>query len=98
MKPYFNVGEEVILCSKNFPQYSGDYIIRKLVYRGLHICRITGKQCVFSGDIGYILDADLIGSNGVEAVWRQSALRKKHKPSGKSFSEIINSTNPKVIN
>lgn len=93
MRPYFSVGEEVILCSNDYPQYNGCQVIEGVYASGEIVkCRITG-YCGPSSDLGYRISGICIQSdNGKEGLWRQSVLRKKHKPSDQSFQELIKST------
>lgn len=96
MNPYFSVGEEVILCSKSNPQLNGNYIVETAIKTGTYSeCRITGRsiRCTNGlSDYGYRLEGLLVKCEfGFEAIWDQSALRKKHKGSDKSFDEIVKS-------
>lgn len=98
MRQLFSVGEEVILCSKNHPQYNGAYIVDKVVISGeKHTCRITGQSGNVRGgssELGYLLNVPHLDAiEGVEIAWSQSALRKKHKPSTESFSEMMRNLN-----
>ena len=96
MKQYFSVGEEVVLCSKSYPEYNGEYIVYKVLVAGdRFICRISGLSFRNRDGVGYLLDIplrDLEYDLPVETLWDQTALKKKHKSAGQSFSEIINST------
>lgn len=81
-QPYFQVGEEVILQSKHFPQVNGDYIIEDLCWMENHVSSATGEKlpsmCVYS----------LINCDGQ---WAESALKKKYPPSSQGFNELISS-------
>lgn len=99
MRPYFSAGEEVILCSKSLPEYNGEYVVEKILHEGLrHVCRISGQEFIVSEGqsyFSYILD-EAIPSDAhfqfYDIGFMESALRKKHKPSDQSFSELIKST------
>ena len=95
MNPYFEVGEEVILCSTMHPEFNGEYLviealsgnefasyIRNLGYR---VAFDTGP---FYYNLGFLIDTEEEG--GFEWYhWEQTALRKKHKPSTDSFTEMM---------
>ena len=92
--PYFEVGEEVILVSENEPQFNGDYIVAGVFdqeERAEHIRKRgfisnkTGGE--FGYDLGFVINVDKQGFE--EIFWAQSALRKKHKPSTDSFTEMM---------
>lgn len=81
-RPLFEVGEEVILQSKSFPQYNGETTVVSVEYRS-GLCVTTGK--LLSPNYLYTL-----GVKSVEVdVWDESALRKKHPPSEHSFTELM---------
>lgn len=98
MRPYFSVGEEVILCSKLQPEINGEYVVERIILPGeIIVCRLTGIQFQDYGEqsFGYmfenaIMDNDCI--DGIEVVWSQKSLRKKHRPADQSFSDMIKST------
>lgn len=87
-QPYFSVGEEVILVSRDFPEYNGEYTIRKILSKGdktLH-CRVSNTlKSYYTSRVGYQMEEILSRksdtcNDDIEIVWDQSALRKKHKP------------------
>ena len=44
-RPLFAVGEEVKFVSTNFPEYNGDYVVRKILYEGDWFnCRFTKEN------------------------------------------------------
>lgn len=93
--PKFFPGEVVILQSVNKPHLNGEYTVLDVIHGGdLIKCRITGKDCkrAESGIPAYRL-VELIdeGTNGIEALWKESTLRKKHVPGDMSFTELMSS-------
>jgi hypothetical protein len=93
-RPLFEVGEQVILQSKQYPQYNGEYFIEYIIFKGAaHKCRLTGKLlCKKSGaEFVYILDQPFASKKviGSEVGFNESALRKKHKPSDLSFGDLM---------
>lgn len=99
--PYFSVGEEVILVSKTFPQYNGEYTIRKILCdddRSFK-CRISGHTITPRGEgTGYVLEEILeqvYEGVVIETSWAESSLRKKHKPAegNESFKEMMSNLN-----
>jgi len=80
-QPYFSVGEEVVLVSKESPELNGEYVIESI---------ITDWEF----DPGYDLEGITLDEGpGTNVHWAQEALRKKHKPSDKSFSELMDTAN-----
>lgn len=79
-QPYFQVGEEVILQSKHFPEANGIYIVEGLHWAENHVSSGTGK------DLPNMFVYNLSGCKGQ---WVESALRKKYPPSSQGFSEIM---------
>lgn len=96
MKPYFAVGEEVILCSKKYPEINGEYSIHGIIFYGDEVrCRLTGLIMKTKAKFGYTLDDPIKDPNcksGTEGIFDQSCLRKKHDPCGESYSKLIQST------
>ena len=95
-KPYFEVGEEVVLVSKYNPECNGDYIVCGIAnhaqveatlpdfgFIGVQIRHFydLGFSREITSKKGYAMDSPYFG---------QPALRKKHKPSDESFSELMN--------
>jgi hypothetical protein len=86
---YFKRGEECILQSKCLPELNGDCIITHVlsdIPRPTHL--ITGEIIIESG---YSYDTTIKHPQGY--AWDESALRKKHKPSTKSLSTMIEELN-----
>lgn len=99
---YFEIGEEIILASENRPELNGEYIIKDVMppNRINYICTVTGSLMRANTDFFcYALDGlvfECRKTKNPSAFWHQSALRKKHKPSEESFSEIM--SNLEVLN
>lgn len=94
--PKFEVGEEVILESKKYPDLSGEYSIHQVLCpKDEYICRISGvvvKRAAESEKFVYLLDKPLCSNRiDIEALVRESSLRKKHKPAEMSFSALMQS-------
>lgn len=101
MRPLFSVGEEVILQSVDLPHLNGEYIVEKILHGGEEtVCHITKFIYIksfngmgYSYILGGLSDKNTLMSDGVtrelERSWYESALRKKHKPSGDSFENMI---------
>lgn len=94
----FHEGEEVILQSITLPKFNGEYEVFAVLYHGdTFIDRLTGGmvEALYESDDqihlpGYILSVPMMCPvTGGENIWCQSALRKKHKGSDFSFSELM---------
>lgn len=82
MKQYFEVGEEVILCSAVCPELNGDAVIEDARPNPPGTMRQTVD--------GPRRAAAPIYSYMVHSRWfAQKALRKKYPPSEESFSEMM---------
>lgn len=79
-QPYFQVGEDCILARGDSHQ---EVTVLEIFD---HECHITGKEGLHKG---FYYRVGVVGPNGNDK-WVQHALRKKHKPSGNSFRELIN--------
>lgn len=93
-EPYFKVGEEIILQSKEKPNLNGEYVIKKVTRGGdSYKCRLTGKMvfCPWGiEEFGYLLEEVMTADRDFENCWHPSALRKKYKPAEESFKELLN--------
>ena len=89
-KPIFSVGEQVILQSKNFPKYNGEYTVLEIISPSEYKSRYPGILTydewyyeitteTFELNFGYFTRAS-----------KESALRKKHQGSEFSFTELMN--------
>lgn len=89
----FFPGEVVILQSKKRLELNGEYTVLDVIRTGdLTKCRITGQTCrrVDVGSLAYrLVELKVKGTNGVEIIWNESALRKKHEPGAMSFTELM---------
>jgi hypothetical protein len=97
--PLFKVGEEVILKSILYPELNGEYTVEIVNAHSFWVCRETGTICNdYKGDtISYQLDVPVYSEDGVEGTWAESALRKKHKPSGMSLDCLLSSLNEELV-
>lgn len=102
MNPKYSEGESVILQSISSPESNGEYTIRQVVKEGeMYKCRHSGQDLINATDLGYILEEIITLSESqkggnIEAMWAESALRKKHEPSQMSFQSLIESINSPV--
>lgn len=97
--PYFSVGEEVILQSKDSPELNGEYVVEAVFGEGDTCSRTAGRRWINKNGYGYFLEGECHMAPDSECprvVWRESALRKKHKPSTDSFTEMMSNINEKV--
>lgn len=95
-EPLFQVGELVGLVSQECPHLNGQYHIRAIVYSGdVYLDKFRGKvrwTCTNASpdEPSYILDEICESEpDWTEYKWDESALRKIHKPSQYSFSELL---------
>ena len=97
-RPLFEEGEEVILQSATLPHFNGEYSIHSIVFQGdIYTDRLTDGlvKATYNDDEtkdipGYLLDIPMLDpSTKYEIIWCQTALRKKHKGSDFSFSELM---------
>lgn len=95
-EPYFQVGEEVILVSKSVPELNGEYVVEHALPHGNWPNPYPSefKRINVTEGAGY----KLMGIEASETIptgyFKQSALRKKHKPSSQSFSNLITNIEP----
>lgn len=99
-RPYFAVGERVMIFSESHPELNGEDEIYEVVHEFAEtVDRVTGKtvSCVFTNSkFAYKLKhtrMSHVNDDGgeYEGVWAQSALRKIHEPSTESFEEMMKS-------
>ncbi|UCW44344.1 hypothetical protein [Pseudomonas phage PPAY] len=90
-KPYFHVGEEVILQSVSRPDLNGEYTVRQVLgVNEVYICRNTGAKLHVDESFSYILEEVIVcDDEGMEMSWYERALRKKHKPSDDNFQQMM---------
>ncbi len=85
---YFKVDEECILQSKCNPELNGECVVLSVTStRGTLYCA-NGETKMQTGN-GYLTTIKC--PDGM--IWDESALRKKHKPSTKSLSTMIEELN-----
>jgi hypothetical protein len=91
MKPKYQIGEDVLVRSETMPQINGDAVIKDIFFKGqaegINGTRLSGPVTQLCYDIGI---RNYIGQGMLSLIlpWEHE-LRKKHKPSGKSFNEIM---------
>jgi hypothetical protein len=91
MRALFEVGEEVILCSKNQPNKNGETVVIGSVIGSSFVnCPHCERRVEVTGSgIGYFLQTKSNGEYGCCQPFDESAIRKKHKGSKFSFNEIM---------
>lgn len=99
-RPYFNVGEGVMIFSESHPELNGEDEIYEVLYEFAEtVDRVTGKTVSHAfnkSKFAYKLkhtQLSHVNDDGSEheGVWAQSALRKIHEPSTESFEELMKS-------
>lgn len=90
--PYFSIGEEVILVSKDAPHLNGDYTVERVLQKGDTLTSTDGNIGIVS-ELGYSIGVAFTRYDS----WCQSALRKKHKPSDESFTNMISNLNKELV-
>lgn len=99
-KNLFEVGEVVILQSVSQPECNGEYTVESIVpAKSLVACRLTGQIIRNASDqFAYYLDVSMMKSGeNFEAIWQQSALRKKHKSCGEDWNIMMKGLNTKIV-
>ena len=92
MKALFEVGEEVIIVSKNFPEFNGEYIVEGIIPSGTKYKCDCGEwwQCnenIYALNANFAIKQMCGCTTAGEAL--ESSLRKKHKGSDFSFDEMM---------
>ena len=95
-RPKFEVGEEVILASRECPHLNGEYFVDLIIKNGeSYKGRVTSQITTLvngCATYGYLLsNVAKAPELNQEIVWDESALRKKHKPAEMSFSALMQS-------
>ncbi len=99
-RPYFAVGERVMICSVSHPELNGEDEIYEVLYEFAEtVDRVTGKTVSHTfnkSKFAYKLKHTWLShvkedGSEYEGVWAQSALRKIHEPSTESFEELMKS-------
>lgn len=103
--PYFSVGEEVVICSKHYPEINGDNTIISVLNNDEMQLILTSMGDFHTTVSGYFYELDIdiearVNSGKPTGVkinhLNQSALRKKHKPSTDPFTEMMSNINELV--
>lgn len=90
MKTLFEVGEEVIICSKSHPDSNGEAVVLSIIKGGDSVmCEHCGTATRIKGH-GYGYYLNVIPSSSCCKPWGEKALRKKHKGGDFSFNEMLN--------
>ena len=100
-KNKFVEGEVVILQSQDFPELSGEYTVRHVVFWNDKVYDRIAQKVMYrrprSGAEGdppaYIFEEVIPRQDGarVEIAWKEIALRKKHLPSTESYETLMSS-------
>lgn len=97
-RPLYEIGEEVILCSKEMPEKNGDAVVLEVFDT---VSGILGHYSRSAPHIPWTAAKDLnpplyiltinsaINHAGVQVGWHESALRKKYHKGGQSFEEMM---------
>lgn len=98
MRPKFAIGEDVIVVSSNYSHANGGYVIEEILSPKEACIRSTGnesKQHLFKSNFYYVLDGLQIVDKNVLTIcydfMSEGCLRKKHKPSDMSFTDLMTS-------
>ena len=86
----FHLNEIVLLQSQGQPECNGEYVVIDVKHSPLCICE-TSKELL--KDV-YIYKLD--GAQGTAEYWLESALRKVHKGSDFSFTELVSDLKTKI--
>lgn len=94
--PKFEVGETVILQSRQMPEHNGEYFVDRVVYDWCYYKdRLTGVEFVTDwkdNRPSYLLSNMAKDPHlGNEVILDETVLRKKHKPAEMSFSALMRS-------
>jgi len=88
--PYFSVGEEVILVSNSAPHLNGEHVVEWIMPPGVHENPYDKPHSVSGTTFGYkLVGVDPEDTPSTSGIFDQPALRKKHKPSPESFTEMM---------
>jgi hypothetical protein len=82
---YFKLGEECILQSANCPELNGECVITVVLRRRLRNFHLGNGETILTNKFAY--HTTIKNPNGWG--WSELSLRKKHKPSTKSLSTMI---------
>lgn len=96
-KPKFEIEEEVILQSVDYPQYNGTYVVEMVIPKGTQCtCRLSGykwginnlNHCYYLSNRATMIISDVLDIM-VEIGWNESSLRKKHPPARDDNGEVV---------
>lgn len=89
MKALFEVGEEVILVSKDCPELNGEAIVISIAPSGTYNCPHCESRNFRDESLAYYLNVKSTVKQKCCSPWAESCLRKKHKGSDFSFDEMM---------
>tara|TARA_R110000851_G_scaffold292079_1_gene446491 strand:+ start:344 stop:643 length:300 start_codon:yes stop_codon:yes gene_type:complete len=88
---YFKVGEECVLQSNRYPDLNGDCVVIEVLKPKTRILVLGDGQNRYVNTCAYRTTIE----NNERVAWAEVSLRKKHKPSTKSLSSMIEELNIK---
>ncbi len=86
---YFKVGEECILQSILYPDLNGDCVVTEVLEAKVRILVMGNGETRNINTCAYRTTIE----NNKGLAWAEESLRKKHKPSTKSLSTMIEELN-----
>jgi hypothetical protein len=93
MKALFEVGEEVVLQSGDYPELDGDCVVNSALFKGDSVKCLCGVEYVHHDNVPvYFLSKNAAHKcekcgNSFQIPWKQSRIRKKYK--GVDFNEMM---------
>jgi hypothetical protein len=100
MNPKYSEGEIVILQSANFPEYSGEYEIFKVLFYNDEFPDRLDKTTtlVCDGPVAYVFTEPLADkSTSTECIWAEHSLRKRQQPGQMGYKELMTSLKNSVL-
>lgn len=91
---YFEIGEEVVVCSTSSPEFNGDAIVLEVVGPQTDIWKNPHEDscCAAENNFSYWLSIS-VPFGEFSGYFDQGALRKKPKPATESMSEMMANLN-----
>jgi hypothetical protein len=86
---YFQLGEECILQSALYPELNGDCVVTEVLKAKVRILVMGNGETRNINTCAYRTTIE----NNKGLAWAEVSLRKKHKPSTKSLSTMIEELN-----
>lgn len=103
MNNWFEVGEQVLIESKNNPHLSGTtFTIREIVPKsGKYYDALNGLFCTCIGSSGFLMEESppsiKYSDRAAEIIFHPSSLRKKHKPSSEDFQLMMDTLKTNIV-